>query len=75
MKTLEKPEDLLKLSEVQALYLPTLSTESIERMCRRGVFKTACKPGGTRHSHWRIQRAEVQTHTYRQNNIFHSAAL
>ena len=32
-----------------------------------GIFKTAHKPGGTEHAHWRILRAEVIAHKYKSH--------
>lgn len=45
-------------------YLHT-SMDMVERLCIRGVFKTARKPSGSRRGHWQIARAEVVQHLAR----------
>ncbi len=40
-----------------------INEDTITRMCREGVFKTARKPSGrTQRGHWQIARAEVLAH-------------
>ena len=41
-----------------------VSVRHVRRMCERGVFSTAFKPGYGQHAHWRILRAEVQAHRF-----------
>jgi hypothetical protein len=43
-------------------YLYPLSLETVERMCRQGMFKTAFKPGGRKRSQWYIMAVEILEH-------------
>ena len=57
----QNPPELVRISIVarHRKYLYPLSLESVERMCRKGIFKTATKLGTGRNAHWFVHSTEV----------------
>ena len=48
-------------------YLFPLSISSIQKMCQRGVFKTAHKKGYGKKAHWWISSSEIIQHKLNQH--------
>lgn len=69
---LENPSDYITLAVARQKYLPFLSVETVERMCRDKKFKTAIKTSASKFAHWRVQRLEVQQFAYVNNTEFRS---
>lgn len=56
-----RPEEASALiGTMEAAGILGISDRRVQYLCQIGNFKTACKPGGTEKSNWRIARHEVE---------------
>ena len=69
MGTTENAPELVTASLVarKKKYLYPLSIQSVERMCRDRVFKTATKLGPGKKAHWFVSSAEVIQYKLNRN--------
>ena len=56
-----KPTEISELiSTLEAAQILCISDRRVQYLCQIGNFKTACKPGGTVKSNWRVARHEIE---------------